>query len=86
MKIIVKDENSNLNLRFPSGLILNSLTASVAGTMLKKKTRKYNIPFNISGKQLRQLIRAVNKYRKAHKDWVLVEVQEGSGNKVIIKP
>lgn len=82
MKITIKHENNNLNLRFPSGLLLNGLTASAAGVMLKRKAHE----LNISGSQLRTLIRAVNKYRKKHKDWVLVEIQEQSGETVVIKP
>lgn len=82
MKITVKHENNNINLRFPSGLLLNGLTASAVGTMLKRKARE----LNISGSQLRTLIRAVNKYRRKHKDWVLVEIRENSGETVVIKP
>lgn len=82
MKITIINENNNLNLRFPSGLLLNGLTASAVGAMLKRKAHE----LNISGSQLRTLIRAVNKYRKKHKDWVLVEIQENSGETVVIKP
>lgn len=85
MKIIIKDSDTNLNLTFPSRIVLNRITASLAPKMINKKAGK-EIPSVTSG-QLRALVREINKFRKKHKDWVLVEVNETSaGQQVIIKP
>lgn len=85
MKIIIKDSDTNLNLTFPSRIVLNRITASLAPKMINKKAGE-KIPPVTSG-QLRALVREINKFRKKHKDWVLVEVNEAStGEQVIIKP
>lgn len=85
MKIIIKDSDTNLNLTFPSRIVLNKITAALATKMINKKAGE-EIPPVTSG-QLRALVREINKFRKKHKDWVLVEVNEAStGEQVIIKP
>lgn len=85
MKIIIKDSDTNLNLTFPSRIVLNKITASLAPKIINKKAGE-EIPPVTSG-QLRALIREINKFRKKHKDWVLIEVNEAStGEQVIIKP
>lgn len=83
MKIIVKDSDTNLNLKIPSGMILNTITATILPKALNKKSGG---EFKLTGKQLRPLVREINRFRKKHKDWVLVEVEEDStGERVIIK-
>lgn len=85
MKIIIKDSDTNLNLTFPSRIVLNKITAALATKMINKKAGE-EIPPVTSG-QLRALIREINRYRKKHKDWVLIEVNETcTGEQVIIKP
>lgn len=89
MKIIIKDSDTNRNITLPSRLILNSLTATLAPKLINKKIkgRGNDTKLCVKGSQLRRLIREINRYRRKHKDWVLVEVEEGAnGDKVIIKP
>lgn len=89
MKIIIKDSDTNRNITLPSRLILNSLTATLAPRLINKKVNsgKDECKPKITGSQLRVLIREINRYRRKHKDWVLVEVEErATGDKVIIKP
>ncbi|MBD5103901.1 MAG: hypothetical protein HDT47_03445 [Ruminococcaceae bacterium] len=89
MKIIIKGYDTNMNLTLPSRLILNGLTATLAPKWINKKINgfKKNSEISITGSQLRTLIREINRYRRKHKDWVLVEVEEGeNGDRVIIKP
>lgn len=89
MKIIIKNSDTNLNLTLPSRLILNSLTATLAPKLINKKINggKNNSGIYLKGSQLRRLIREINRYRRKHKDWALVEVEEGeNGDRVIIKP
>lgn len=88
MKIIVRDSDTNLNLTLPHRLLLNSLTATLAPRVLNRRTGAEENPSipKITGKQLRMFIRELNRYRRSHKDWVLLEVEnDASGEKVMIK-
>ena len=78
MKISVNGD-PNINLAIPSGLVLNSLTASLLPLYL----RKYDV--HIPAAQARKFIRALNRYRKAHPEWVLVEAECSSGEYVKVK-
>lgn len=89
MKIIIKDSDTNRNITLPSRLILNSLTATLAPKWINKKIKGSgnDTKLCVKGSQLRRLIREINRYRRKHKDWVLVEVEEGAtGDRVVIKP
>ena len=78
MKIAIKWDETKLTLRFPTGLVLNRLTAGIVRKSLKKQgvrlTRKQTVLF----------IKELKKYRRHHRDWNLVEVSEND-NHVIIK-
>lgn len=89
MKIIIKNSDTNMNLTLPSRLILNSLAATLASKWINKKINGSgnDVKLCVKGNQLRKLIREINRYRRKHKDWVLVEVEEETtGDKVVIKP
>lgn len=87
MRIIIKDSNTNLNIRLPSRLILNGIAAKLAHKIINKKIEDKGGNFPVTNSQLKNLIREINKYRRKHRDWILVEVDEpSSGDKVIIKP
>jgi hypothetical protein len=79
MKIAIKRDDTKLTLLFPTGLILNRLTAGFVRKQLKKEgvhlTRKQTVLF----------IKELKKYRRQHRDWNLVEVEENGKNSVIIK-
>lgn len=82
MKIIINGSDESTEIKIPGRLILNSITATVAPKLISKKAEP---GFSLTGKQLRPLIREINKFRKKHRDWVLVEVVDGdSGEKVVI--
>lgn len=87
MRIIVKDSDTNLNIKLPSRLILNGITAAFASKIINKKIEDKGGNSPVTSSQLRNLIREINKYRRKHRDWILVEVDEPStGSRVIIKP
>ena len=79
MKIAIKWDETKLTLHFPTGLVLNRLTAGMVRRSLKKKgvrlTRKQTVLF----------IKELKRYKKSHRDWNLVEVEEDGKNSVIIK-
>ena len=79
MKISINWDDTKLVLRFPTGLILNRLTAGIVRGSLNKQgvtlTRKQTVLF----------IKELKRYKKTHRDWNLVEVEETGKNSVIIK-
>lgn len=79
MHIRVKDANTDLRLLLPTGLFLNRVTAALAPGWLKKQG------VTIERKQALAFVKALNHYRRHHKDWVLVEVHAKDGAHVKIK-
>ena len=62
----------------PSGLVLNSLTASFLPKYLEEQG------IHITREQARVFVKELNRFRKRHKDWKLVEVQGADGDIVDI--
>lgn len=80
MRIKVTDGGSfRLNLPLLSGLVLNPVTASFLPRMMEKNG------VHLTAKQARMLVKGINSYRKAHPEWVLVEVTSASGEEVMVK-
>ena len=80
MKIIVKsDDHKNIKLLFPTGLLLNNITAIFVHRAMKKK----GISIRIG--HLRTLMKVLKRYKRKHKNWNLVEVNSSDGNYVQIK-
>jgi hypothetical protein len=80
VKIIVKSNGGpNFWLPIPSGLILNRFAAGFAPKYLKE----YGL--NITKEQAVTFVKELNRYRRKHPEWVLVEVQSSSGEYVKIK-
>ena len=80
MRIIVKS-NGGLNIRlpFPSGLVLNRFAAGVVCKYLKEQG------LDISKAQAVAFLKELNRYRRKHPEWVLVEVQSSDGTYVKVK-
>lgn len=80
MKIVVKsNEGTNIRLPIPSGLVLNRFAAGFAPKYLKE----YGI--DITKEQAINFVKELNRYRRRHPEWVLVEVQSSDGEYVKIK-
>ena len=80
MKIVVKsNDGPNIRLPIPSGLILNRFVAGFAPQYLKE----YGI--DISEEQAVTFINELNRYRRKHPEWVLVEAQSSNGEYVKVK-
>lgn len=80
MKIIVKDgKDTNINLVLPTGLLVNHFSAMFAPKVLEQNG------VMITKAQAIQLVKAINKFRRHHKDWKLIEVQSSDGTYVEIK-
>lgn len=77
--VVVNPPNKDIRLTIPTGLVLNRLTAAVAPKCLR------NSGVSITGKQAAAFVRELNRFRRAHPEWVLVEVQSANGEYVKVK-
>lgn len=73
---ITGDRSPNLNLRLPSGLVLNAAAAHWLHSSLKEHH------VHLSSRQILSLMRAARKYSRTHPDWVLVDVQDKDGTHI----
>lgn len=80
MKIAVKSSGRpNICLPFPTMLALNRFTAGFISHYLK------DCSIDIAKDQTIIFIKALNRYRRRHPDWVLLEVQGSDGEYVSIQ-
>ena len=79
MHIHVNDSNKNFRLTLPTGLVLNRFTALFIPRFLKGKGIKIDRAKGVA------FVKCLNRYRRSHKDWVLVEVESIDGTFVKIK-
>lgn len=79
MRIRVKDKEHNIRFWFPTGLLLSRPIAAA----IAKGAREKGV--QLTGKQINVLFKAIKRYRREHKDWVLAEVDSKDGDKVFIK-
>ena len=68
-----------MNLRLPSGLLLNRFSAAFLPKLLAQNG------LSITKEQARALVKELNRYRRRHRDWKLVEVQSVKGEYIQIK-
>ena len=79
MKISINSGDTKLVFRFPTGLVLNRLTAGIVCRKLKKEG------FHLTRKQTVLFIKELKRYKKKHRDWNLVEVEGSDEDSVIVK-
>jgi len=74
MKIIVHSSGSQkINLRLPSGLALNPVSALFLPKIMEQNG------IHMTRKQAFIMVKTINRYRRSHPDWNLVEVQAATG-------
>ena len=76
MKITINDRRS---FRFPTGLVFNYFTAGILCRKLKK------CGLHLTRKQIVVCIREINRYKKSHAEWSIVEFEGKDGDCVKIK-
>ena len=80
MKIsVIEKGKSGFGLQFPTGLLLNRLTAGIIARKLRKQGMQ------VSGKNVYGFAKAVRTYRKDNPQWQLVEIQDTKGARIQIK-
>ena len=79
MRIVVKSSEGNIWLPIPSGLVFNPLTACFAPKFLKEQG------VEITRAQAIAFVKELNRYRRKHPKWVLMEVESADGDYVKIK-
>jgi len=79
MRIIVKESTGeNHDIKIPTGVALNRVTAGVVTSVLKKNG------VALPKKQLLQLMKEAKKYKRNHPEWKLLEVEDADGEYVEI--
>lgn len=79
MRILIHEKNEPvMKLPIPTGLFLNPLTAGLVLRSLQKEG--VSIPHKLAGPFVREL----NRFRRSHPNWVLVEVESADGSYVRI--
>lgn len=79
MKINIKTEEHNLNVKMPNWLAFNDLTYGIISKKLKENGVKFK------RRQLKKFIKLCKKYKKNHNGWNLVEVESTDKENVIIE-
>ena len=79
MKLIIQNASGeNHNIKLPTGILLNRVSAGIVSGVLKK----YDV--EISKKQLTELMKVAKTYKKHHPEWKLIEVDDAGGEHVEI--
>lgn len=79
MRIILQKERGKpMQIRIPNCLLLNKFAASAAAKQLNKRG------ISLDCKQLLALAKQMQAARKRHPDWVLLEAEDGGGEKIKI--
>ena len=86
MKIDIRtDGGKRILLWFPTGLILNRLTANMIVRRINKENKK-NGGTKITARQFMPLVKEIHRQKRIQgRGWVLVDVVSSNGEKVKIK-
>ncbi len=85
MKIKIRSASHKLSLWLPSCLIFNPITATLAGSKIIHKIFDGEGEKTISPKACRALFREINRCRRKHKKWTLVDVRASDGTEVNVR-
>lgn len=79
MRVYVNEDNDQkMDIRVPTGLVLNQMTAGLA----VKACQKNGV--EISKNQMRTLVKVVKDYKKTHPEWKLMEAYSSDGGHIEI--
>lgn len=83
MRIKIRSQEKNLNLNFPTKLLLNRFTAKIAIKAMNENIKTDNT--NISSKDLRRLFDEIHRIKRKYPNLELVNVESANGDTVVIK-
>ena len=78
VKVRSKD-GPNLLIPIPTGLFCNRLTAGIAAKVMAQNG------WNATPEQMARFFRIARRYKRKHPDWVMVEVETGTGDYIYVK-
>ena len=79
MKIQIKEAGGHkFSLPIPTGAVFGHITAAFLPRALKDEG------ITITKKQAYQLLKELRHYKKAHPDWILVDIESANGDTVKI--
>ena len=77
MRVVVNSPGcKRIRIWFPSGLVWNPITAMLLPGILRQNG------IEITREQALTMVRAINRYRRRHPNWKLVEVESANGERV----
>lgn len=81
MKVVIKDSDHRFPIvfYFPTGLVLNRLTAYLAPTVLK------NSDITLTRQQALRFVKELKRCKKRFNGWKIVEVVSADGERVEVK-
>lgn len=87
MRISVDSGGKITNIRIPSRIIFNSLTATIAGSAIISKSIQScaKREVKVDARTARAVFREINRCRARYPDWILVEVDSAGGEQIRIR-
>lgn len=82
MKIKIKSEGKNINLVFPTRLLVNRFTASIGAEVINENSGSGDMEIN--AKDLQKLFNEINRIKRKYPKLVLVDVESANGDIVKI--
>lgn len=79
MRIRIRTETSNLILPLPSSLIWNRLSGRLFAAGLRQAGA------SVTDEQMQHLVTALRQYRRAHRNWVLIQAHTADGTDVEVR-
>lgn len=80
MKIIVHNQENNISLRLPGGLLYGRISARIAIAAITKYAPDCGIPPEMLG----QLLTSLRDFARTHPGWLLVDITTHKGDIVKI--
>ena len=82
MKIKITGSDRDFGITIPNGLVLNGITARIACNAASKHAPEVGQRF--SPEVIGRIFSELNRIKKKHGTWVLVEMEKATGEKVDI--
>jgi len=82
VRIKIKSDDKNINLYFPTRLLLNKLTARIAANAINSNSETNNL--KLSAKDLEKIFAEINRIKRKYPKLELVNVESASGETVVI--